>query len=176
MQKFQELTRQLSAIPSFFDISNSLTKHSRFRYSTRRPSQVDRVVLHHSASKGMSIDDIARFHVRENKWPGIGYHIVINQDGTGYLVNKLDLQSYHCKGNNFRSIGICVNDNCENQVPTEKAEHMLCQILTVIALYFHEVDIFGHKELGSTKCPGSLFPLAEMKYHYKSIKQELFIS
>lgn len=172
MQTFQEVTRQLLALPSFFDVSNSLHRSTRHRYSVRRPSQVNRIVLHHSASKGMTVDDIARYHVTSNKWPAIGYHIVINQDGTGYLCNKLENQSYHCKNSNFRSIGICINDNCHDQVPTEKAEHMLCQVLTVFAMFFHEVDIFGHRELGQTVCPGDHFPLIEMKEHYKAIKAE----
>ena len=173
MQKFQEVQRQLCALPSFFDFSNSLPKASIKRYSIRRPSQVDRIVLHHSASSGMSVNDLAHFHVRDKKWPAVGYHIVIDKDGTGYLCNKLENQSYHCKDNNFRSIGICVNHNCETNVMTEKAEHMLCQVLSVFAMFFHEVKIFGHSELAPTLCPGKHFPLDEMKDHYQFIREEL---
>lgn len=170
MQPFIHLTKALLAIPNFYDSSNSLPKSSRLKYSQRKPSQVSQIILHHSASDGMTVYDIASMHVRDNKWPAIGYHIVINKDGSAYLTNALSSQSYHCKGNNFKSIGICVNHDASKSEISEKAERMLCMILTTIACNFHELNVYGHKELGQTACPGPFFPLDEMKAHYSETK------
>ncbi len=171
MQPFIHLTKALLAIPNFYDSSNSLPKSSRLKYSQRKPSQVSQLILHHSASDGMTVYDIAAMHVRDKKWPAIGYHIVIDKDGTAYLTNPLSAQSYHCKGHNFKSIGICINANSDIHHITEPAERMLCMILTTIACNFHELSVYGHKELGQTACPGSFFPLVEMKAHYSETKE-----
>lgn len=171
MQSFTKLTSSLISIPNFYDLTLSLPKSTRLFYSKRKPSQVTQLVLHHSASNGMTVQDIARFHVQNHKWPAIAYHIVVDQDGAAYLTNPLSNQSYHCQKHNFKSIGICVNCNAENGPISELAERMLCMILTTIACNFHELVVYGHKELANTLCPGKFFPLAQMKSHYSESKE-----
>ena len=111
MCNFTILQRALKQIPNFFDVTYSLPYPKNEEYSTRIPSRVDTLILHHSGSQTWTVQDVANYHVKEKGWPGIGYHLVIDKDGHIFQTNKLSSQSYHCKNHNFRSIGICCLGN-----------------------------------------------------------------
>jgi len=172
-REFSYVTHYLSQLPKYYDLSESLKRSRSSTYSTRIPSRVDRLILHHTATDNMSVHDIAHMHVRDNGWPGIAYHIVIGPGGEILLTNRLHLQSYHCKDNNFRSIGIAINHDCDKSAPSQKALAALRDVLIVFAYHFHHLDIFGHSDLGNTLCPGRFYPLADMKSFYNHVRTEL---
>lgn len=172
-REFLYVTSYLAQLTNFFDLSASLPKSRYSAYSTRIPSRVSQLVLHHTGTSTMSVYDINSMHIKEKDWPGIGYHILIQQDGSILLCNKLHIQSYHCKDNNFKSIGIAINHNCEVEAPSPKALAALRDVLFVFAYHFHSLSVYGHKELGSTLCPGRFFPLDEMKDFYSHCRAEL---
>ena len=83
------------------DIVNQLPRDYSQSYNTRSLSQITQFVIHHSATTSGSAAAYANFHteptdyqdvivngetVRKNfggrGWPGIGYHYVIDKDGT----------------------------------------------------------------------------------------------
>jgi N-acetylmuramoyl-L-alanine amidase len=167
MCNFNFLQSKLSQIPNFFDLTDSLITSKKEVYSTRIPSRVDTLILHHSGSQSWTVQDVANYHVKEKGWPGIGYHLVIDKDGHIFQTNKLSSQSYHCKNHNFRSIGICCLGNFELEEMTEKQEHALMMLLWTIGSHFKPLTIFGHLELGNTLCPGLHYPLIEAVNHYK---------
>ena len=51
--------------------------------------------------------DIRKWHVKDNGWNDIGYHYVIDLDGTIEAGRDLETIGAHCKGHNQNSIGIC---------------------------------------------------------------------
>lgn len=166
MSSFIHLQGALLQIPNCFNISQDLKKASIKRYSKRIPSRVKQIILHHSAHPTWDVYDICNYHVTEKKWPGIGYHIVISQDGTIFITNNLDTQSYHCANHNFKSIGICCLGNFENHIMKEIQERALMMVLWTIGTHFDGLEINGHKDLAATLCPGLHFPLIESKNHY----------
>lgn len=166
MSSFISLQSAILGLPKAFNIASELPKASINRYSRRIPSRVTQIILHHSAHLTMSVYDIARSHVNERKFPGIGYHIVIEKDGTIFLTNNLDTQSYHCKEHNFKSIGICCLGNFEDEQMNEAQEHALMMLIWTMGISFDGLKIYGHKNLKATLCPGSHFPLQETIDHY----------
>lgn len=166
MCNFTILQRALNQIPNFFDVTDSLPCSKKEEYSTRIPSRVDTLILHHSGSQSWTVQDVANYHVKEKGWPGIGYHFVITQNGLIFQTNKLSSQSYHCKNHNFRSIGICCLGNFELEEMNEKQEHALMMLLWTIGTNFKPINILPHKDLGPTLCPGLHFPLNASLNHY----------
>ena len=145
-------------------------------YNVRLLSVVKRYVIHHTAATHVpNIWDVAaKWHVNNNKWPGIGYHIGINPDGTVYLLNSLDRASYHCgtlstpEDDNLYTIGICLSGNFEETKPTDARLAALRQLLPVIDAYLPAVTpvrtAIGHKDIAPLKnetlCPGkNMYPL-----------------
>lgn len=139
---------------NILDISGDLPVSDTKRYKRRPLALVDTVVLHHSATESGSPKAFADYHVRHNRWPGIGYHFVVGQKGEAWQTNDLTTISYHASGWNARSIGVCLVGNFDKQ----KLEGQ--QKNTLLALLAHLKDmgvkrLVGHRETGAKKsCPG----------------------
>ena len=71
-----------------------------------------KVIIHHSASQNWTYKDVLAYHINREtdkvRWGDIGYHFVIEKNGT-IKVGRWDFaEGYHCVGQNQSSIGICV--------------------------------------------------------------------
>ena len=139
----------------------SLMRSATSFYNKRSLSQIEQIVIHHVGSTGQTVEDIARYHVLSNGWPGIGYWAEIDRDGLITICNSLENISYHVAGQNTRSVGICVNGNFEG-VETPSAEQL--QSLSWLIAYLrqtlpNQLPVVGHKDLAPTACPGfNLYP------------------
>jgi N-acetyl-anhydromuramyl-L-alanine amidase AmpD len=120
--------------------------------------EINRIVIHHSASKlKTTAADIDGWH-RERGWSGIGYHLVIHCDGKLVAGRPLEEVGAHVAGHNEGSIGICVvGDNTTmanrwNQVQTTT----LRSTLMVLATLFGDPEVLGHRDIQgtATECPG----------------------
>lgn len=136
--------------------------------------QINLIVIHCSASpngRATSVDDIDAWHrargfERKQLWrqylnPGltsIGYHYVIDVDGTVYTGRHPDEIGAHAKGNNSRSLGVCM-------IGTDKFSLKQWQVLRDLVQKLSRInngaDIKGHRELPDVHkdCPG--FPVGE---------------
>ncbi|MBI4757801.1 MAG: N-acetylmuramoyl-L-alanine amidase [Chloroflexi bacterium] len=135
-------------------------------YQRRDQGQIEGVVIHHTAvNADLSAQDIARYHVERNGWPGIGYHFLVHQNGDIDCCNDLEAVSYHADGqekingvgmNNWRYVGVALN-GCftEGRAPT--AAQMLAARWLIASIEYRlgrRLAVLGHKELGVTRCPG----------------------
>lgn len=142
------------------NITNKLKKGKK-AYGTRRLSQIQQVVLHHSATpssaKGSNPYSYANFHVDSRGWPGIGYHYVIQPDGRIFQTNELATVSNHVQNANTRSIGICLSGNFDEEKPSEAAVASLIWLLRHIKDNIgRELPVKEHNDFTRTKsCPGS---------------------
>jgi len=120
------------------------------------------VVIHHSASSmDTTYDQIESWH--RNNWgilPGsnraTGYHFVIRKDGYRNT-QPIELVGAHCNSgsyNNTNSIGVCVCGNFENDTPTAEHFRYLNEIYSLITAKYGKLKIVGHRDSGSTACPG----------------------
>ncbi|WP_200411367.1 peptidoglycan recognition protein family protein [Virgibacillus salexigens] len=128
-------------------------------------SRIVKIVQHHMAHPSWDIMDVHNFHRYSNGWQGIGYNFWIGFDGTIYEARGL-YQGAHCLGYNSTTIGIGYQGNFQTQHMTD------AQLKAGIALNVWLIDefpnlqagdILGHKDLGSTACPGKNFRMSELK-------------
>lgn len=130
--------------------------------------EVKYLVLHHAAGNG-SAEAIHAYHRDVNGWAGIAYHLYVRKDGKVYAGRPMDRQGGHCLNYNGVSIGICFEGNFEME--TMSAAQMAGGVEAVAYAmgYYPGMTIVGHRELGSTDCPGKYFPLDYFK-HYDEAK------
>ena len=128
------------------------------------------IIIHHSLTKdgkAVDYDAIKKYHMEVNHWDDIGYHFVIEQQGTklmtitGRDTSKLGA---HCVGKNDH-IGICVVGNFDkgkDELSTGKMNALV--LLTSSILRMHQLSIYTvhkHSEYAPKSCPGTGFPWDE---------------
>jgi len=143
------------------DIRDELA-HSRSRkYATRPLRSIDKLVVHHSGTRGGTPKDFAWHHVHARGWPGIGYHYVITPDGVVFKTNALTTVSYHARGANLGGVGICLVGDFNQIKPADAQVESLTRLLRLLLRYYTKARIVLHREVqGSrTSCPGLKFPV-----------------
>lgn len=143
--------------PDIKDITDSLPKHATNKYETRNLDGIQYLVIHHSAVAGtVGPEAIAKWHVEQLNWPGIGYHFVITPDGTISQTNKLETIAFHAKQVNPVSIGICFAGNFTDDVPTPEQIASGARLCAYLLQEFSLTGeaVHGHGDFVNTQCPG----------------------
>ena len=120
---------------------------------------ITHIVVHHSASVlTTTAEDLERWHVAGNGWSDVGYHWIVEMDGSLHAGRPLDVVGAHVRGHNAQSWGIClVGDNTtlrerwvSYQIRTLKS------VLLVLQALAPEAVVLGHRDLEgtATECPG----------------------
>lgn len=135
------------------NITDQLPKGSR-SYPKRNLSQIVRFVVHHSADPNGTPEKYAKYHVETHGWPGIGYHFVIQKDGTIYQTNALDTISYNVESYNTGTVGICLTGNFETELLQAPQKDALIWLLKELAAQLGPKSILPHSAFKPTKCPG----------------------
>ena len=115
--------------------------------------------------------DIKRWH-KERGFDDIGYHYVIDLDGTIEKGRDEALVGAHCKGHNATSIGICYVGGCDkNMKPKdtrtpEQRRSMLSLVRKLVNKYKIPVtQIWAHHDFDKHKaCPS--FDISEFRKDY----------
>ena len=122
---------------------------------------INRIILHCSATpegKDYSVDTIRKWH-KKRGWRDIGYHYIIQLDGTISQGRPIDKAGAHTKGHNLDSIGICYIGGTDKDgkakdtmtVEQNKAFRML--VMSIKILFGDGITIHGHNEFSSKACP-----------------------
>lgn len=114
------------------------------------------IILHHSASSSLNIEDIHKDHLSKG-WAGIGYHYFIESDGNIKKCRPKNTIGAHCKGYNHCSIGICLQGNFEIENMTYNQMNSLRILIKDLLVEYPKLQVKLHKELNATKCPGKNF-------------------
>lgn len=145
------------------DIVDQLPQHPSKRYKPRNSSDIRQIVVHHSATKPISVDGradaeaFARYHVQTHGWPGIGYDYVIGANGTVYKTNRNNAVNYHAGNANKISLGICLAGNFDlGEPPAEQWRAAARLVRVLMAAYGVPAQrVIGHREVPAAKsCPG----------------------
>lgn len=148
--------------PTIVDVVGLLKTSPTKNYGSRPLSQIDRYIIHHSASTTHTAEDFARWHVDDRGWPGIGYHFVIEKDGTIKQTNYLTTRSYHTAGENTNGVGICLSGNFDIEQPTPQQLTALRSLLGYLRSSIGDFPVYGHRDYKQTACPGAnLYPLVQ---------------
>lgn len=132
------------------------------------------IILHCSATReGQDIkaETIKQWH-KERGFDDIGYHYVIDLDGTIEKGRDESLVGAHCKGHNATSIGICYVGGCDkNMKPKdtrtpEQRRSMLSLVRKLVNKYKIPVtQIWAHHDFNRHKaCPS--FDISEFRKEY----------
>lgn len=136
---------------------NKMTRHER---------AFERITVHHSATEARTTSPkgILRYHLMDKGWGDVGYHYLIDAEGTIYEGRSLTYQGAHAgnhsaTGQNLNPgrIGVClIGDYDKGPVPVRAwwaLERLLGELMDIHGLDGCNVE--GHKHAGaSTECPG----------------------
>lgn len=123
------------------------------------------IILHHSATDEGTFESIRNYHIEHNGWQDIGYHYLIEKDGSLHKGRDEKTPGAHCKEErmNYKSIGICLVGNFDNYKPNEKQLTTLNNLIKDIFNRYGKLPIYPHSKFATYKtCPGTQFPLDEI--------------
>mgnify|MGYP003650470424 FL=1 len=123
--------------------------------------RIKKVIIHCSATpKGRDVktDTIRDWHLAKG-WSDIGYHYVIELDGSINVGRDISIVGAHTRGENKGSIGICyvggVNISMTKPEDTrtdEQKEGLIC-LINDLKKQFKSITIHGHSEFSAKACP-----------------------
>ena len=124
--------------------------------------EIDTAVIHCSATpegRDVTVKEIKRWHLKRG-WSDIGYHFVIELDGTIRKGRPLNRIGAHVKGHNKGSIGICyVGGVDKNMKPkdtkTKEQEISLATLIVHLKMIYPNIEIKGHRDFAGVNkaCP-----------------------
>jgi len=82
---------------------------------------VDVIYLHCTATepgKPVSVGAIRQYHMDVRHFNDIGYHYIVQPDGKWYVGRDIHKGGAHVKGDNVRTIGVCMVGNWDEAIPT----------------------------------------------------------
>lgn len=137
--------------------------------------EIDTIVVHCAAvppdwrageSVGAKRDEIDRWH-RARGWDGIGYHAVIDRDGSIAQGRPDRVQGAHARGHNATSLAVCLIGGAESREHDSFADHYTPDQARALrrwirakrTIYPTIRDVIGHNQVAAKACPGFRVPL-----------------
>ena len=101
--------------------------------------------------------DIRRWHKAQG-WNDIGYHYVVDLDGTIEPGRPIEKAGAHCTGHNADSIGVCYIGGCDKKMQpkdtrTDAQTASLLLLLKYLVAKYPGVTIYGHRDFANKSCP-----------------------
>ncbi len=101
--------------------------------------------------------DIKRWHLARG-FNDIGYHYVIDLDGTIEPGRPIETAGAHCTGHNENSIGICYIGGADKErkpkdTRTDAQKASLLLLLKYLRAKYPEAKIYGHRDFANKACP-----------------------
>ena len=117
--------------------------------------RTDYIVVHCSATNpdaDIGVDEIRQWHMDGNHWDDIGYHAVIRRDGEIEFGRHFDEPGAHVKGQNYRSVGVCMVGGVDHDgKPENNFTHDQFESLTILLDMLERAyplaKILGHRDL-----------------------------
>lgn len=136
-----------------------------------RMRNIDLIVVHCSATpegRDVSTEEIRQWHL-DRGWSDIGYHFVVELDGSVCDGRPVEVSGAHASGHNKNSIGVCyvggVDADMEpKDTRTEEQKEALVELLQDLKSDYPDAKIIGHRDISDKACPS--FDAAE---EYKDI-------
>ncbi len=121
---------------------------------------INKIILHCSATpegRDVSVDTVRDWHL-DRGWSDIGYHYVIELDGTIRNGRPVERQGAHVRGFNKNSIGICYIGGCDAEMAPKdtRTKSQLESLESLIENLMNEYPnstLHGHNEFSSKACP-----------------------
>ncbi|MFO8236461.1 MAG: N-acetylmuramoyl-L-alanine amidase [Bacteroidales bacterium] len=148
-----------------------------------------KIILHCSDSSSGNAALIAKWHVKERGWSGIGYHYVIlngwltstvyNPIYNGHIetgrpldddpVVKKTEAGAHVRGHNYNSVGICLVGN--SRIFTEEQLNTSLRIVQRLEKQFNNIQVVQHSDLDPKKPDCAGLDMDKWKKNYELYKE-----
>lgn len=120
------------------------------------------LVFHHIEASKMSVNSIHDYHI-DKGWSGIGYHYFVDKEGNIFKGRPENAVGAHCPPKNFSSISIAVEGTYMTETMPDKQKKAVVKLSKDILKRCDINTIGGHGDFYKTDCPGTNFPLQELK-------------
>ncbi|OOO66789.1 hypothetical protein BS638_06590 [Clostridium tepidum] len=120
------------------------------------------IVLHHAEASHCSVYDIHQWHLN-NGWAGIGYHYFVRKDGSIWKGRPDNVVGSHVLGYNSNTLGICAEGSYMSETMPYAQKQAIVDLCKYLCNKYGISKIYGHREVGSSNCPGTNYPLNEIK-------------
>lgn len=131
---------------------------------------INEIIIHTTATRPewmeghgtlAKVQEIARWHTEVNGWRAIGYHRVIDRDGTIANGRPIAQVGAHVKGHNANSIGIALiggyggaaDDKFSDHYTPAQDKALRAEIARLKDIYPHIVAISPHHSYANKACP-----------------------
>lgn len=123
--------------------------------------KINEIIVHCAATpegKNFKAADIDRWH-RERKMKCIGYHYVVDLDGTVEPGRPESEIGAHCLGHNQNSIGVCyvgglaADGKTQKDTRTAAQKEALLALLKKLKAKYPKASIHGHRDFAAKACP-----------------------
>ncbi|MGG7149694.1 peptidoglycan recognition protein family protein [Clostridium neonatale] len=124
------------------------------------------LIVHHIEAEGSNwtVQKLHDMHVKENGWSAIGYHYYIRLDGSVYRGRPDSAIGAHCQGCNTNTLGIAFEGNYDKRTEMPNTQYnSWCELKSYLINKYGTMPVYGHREKGSSECPGKYFPLDKVK-------------
>jgi len=121
---------------------------------------INRIVLHCAATRecqDVKTETIRQWHL-DKGWSDIGYHYVIELDGTYGIGRDESTTGAHVRGINSNSIGVCYVGGVDKEMnPKDTRTPEQLESLEILVkhllLKYPDAELCGHNEFSSKACP-----------------------
>lgn len=134
--------------------------------------KITEIIVHCSATpegQNFTAEDIDRWH-KQKGWQGIGYHYVIELDGSVHKGRNEEVIGAHCLGHNAYSIGVCYIGGLDKwtkapkDTRTDAQKQALIDLLKSLKEKYPNAIIYSHRDFSKKNCP-----CFDAKNEYKNI-------
>ena len=128
--------------------------------------QINEIIIHCADTKegkDLKAADIKSWHTSKppqgNGWKDIGYHYVVDLDGTIEQGRPLDQVGAHTKDHNAKTIGICyvggrdANGNVKDTRTDAQVAAMRRLVKSLKIVFPTIVKVSGHRDYAAKACP-----------------------
>lgn len=135
--------------------------------------KINKIIVHCSATKeeqDIKTETIRDWHVNGNHWKDIGYHYIVELDGSIHNGRAESIAGAHCSGHNADSIGVCYvggvakDGKTPKDTRTDAQKQSLLKLLKELKAKYPNATIHGHREFAAKACPSF-----DAKYEYKDL-------
>lgn len=135
--------------------------------------KINKIIVHCAATpegRDVKTETIRNWHVKDNGWKDIGYHYVIELDGSIHKGRDESVVGAHCSGQNANSIGVCYvgglakDKKTPKDTRTEKQKSSLLKLLKDLKAKYPNAIIYGHRDFSYKACPSF-----DAKNEYKNL-------
>jgi len=133
------------------------------------------IIIHCSATRANWMDgkptaakvaEITRWHVQDRGWRTIGYHLLIDRDGTVANGRPIDQTGAHTQGHNTGTVGVCLigghgaseRDKFADHFTASQAAALRKVLADLMRTYPTITKISGHNQYAAKACPGFNVP------------------